>query len=631
MIISGPPSLTPVETYKLKQELKNLYNTYDADQNGVLDQYELRILINDLRDSFYLPRVSKVQFSNIVDILDANNDNQIQLQELLENFDRCYNLICGVGEDLTKTIKERFDSLNINENNKPDRYQVYELFKTVAANIGIIDFDKWVSDYILDNILNVSNKDLLHVDDVLNNYRFIVYKLKNPTDMTVCLNDQFGKGKICEYKMKKRDNKRSFNNIDEALNKNELSCFNKAEEPNAPLLRRKLTNIKPKKSACLPIPYTIQRHNTIPIIDQLPNDGKFKALKGYQISDKSSLDSKFPQKKSKFDYKDLEENRESLANIEEFDSNSSTKSKKNSKLKSKSHSSWSFSNEEKSKGSKKGLEQSLVETEKSDEHKKILIRELLLDTTKITKRIEEVASKKLAKFNDLNSDCVNYKPQSDTNQQSNEVLLVMKNQPIQLAPQNHTIETKKSLFKIHQRNSPNKYNPPNTLANSPTKLESPSKNWESQIRDYQSNFQKEIFNKANSFKMGNIPSNKSDPVSETFIKNVNISKNRNLDAKFFSNFGMESLYGLSDAANSLKQNYQQELEQIIDFLSSLRSFIRFKINTDDDPCTERIRSGFKGQSTNKKSKQNPWIKLYNFITPKNPKKNTETNLDSPIR
>jgi hypothetical protein len=47
--------MDPTEIKLFKKELKNLFFLYDADDSGTLDAGEMRILVNDLRKSLYLP------------------------------------------------------------------------------------------------------------------------------------------------------------------------------------------------------------------------------------------------------------------------------------------------------------------------------------------------------------------------------------------------------------------------------------------------------------------------------------------------------------------------------------------------------------------------------------------------
>jgi Ca2+-binding EF-hand superfamily protein len=54
--------MDPNEIKLFKRELKNLFHLYDADDSGTLDPYEMRIFVNDLRKSLYLPKVDETIF-----------------------------------------------------------------------------------------------------------------------------------------------------------------------------------------------------------------------------------------------------------------------------------------------------------------------------------------------------------------------------------------------------------------------------------------------------------------------------------------------------------------------------------------------------------------------------------------
>ena len=88
-------------------------------------------------------------------------------------------------------ITRWFAELNINEHDMADRKQAHILFRKIGASFNIKNFDGWISDFILDALLLKKDCKKLDIDDVVLNYRFIVYVLKNPTDTRVILSDQY--------------------------------------------------------------------------------------------------------------------------------------------------------------------------------------------------------------------------------------------------------------------------------------------------------------------------------------------------------------------------------------------------------------------------------------------------------
>ena len=183
--------LTEIVTSELQKDIERMFGLYDIDGNGNLDRVEIRSLINESRASIYLPKLDQTQFLQIMKVLDINNDKQVSLSELQENFDKLHEKICEMGNHGRKKITKWFAELNINENEMADRKQVHILFRKVGATINIKNFDKWISDFILDALLLKKDCKKLDIDDVVLNYRFILYVLKNPTDTRVVLSDQY--------------------------------------------------------------------------------------------------------------------------------------------------------------------------------------------------------------------------------------------------------------------------------------------------------------------------------------------------------------------------------------------------------------------------------------------------------
>jgi len=74
--------LTGIATTELQKEIQRMFRLYDIDGNGLLDRNEIRNLIDESRESIYLPKLDNTQFFQIMGIVDSNNDKKITLSEL---------------------------------------------------------------------------------------------------------------------------------------------------------------------------------------------------------------------------------------------------------------------------------------------------------------------------------------------------------------------------------------------------------------------------------------------------------------------------------------------------------------------------------------------------------------------
>jgi hypothetical protein len=103
------------------------------------------------------------------------------------------------------------------------------------------------------------------------------------------------------------------------------------------------------------------------------------------------------------------------------------------------------------------------------------------------------------------------------------------------------------------------------------------------------------------------------------LKNMKTFLDNNQDIYFFEHFSVENLWFMGTTARDLKKQYQRELDGVVRFVKGLRSFIRFKISTDQKTTITDYRN-FHRQNNNvtagvKMMKTNPWISLYNDLAP----------------
>lgn len=65
-----------------RNELKAVFRIYDEDNSGFLERAEMRVFINELRFTLFLPKCDNDIFRRLWRILDEDNDKRVSLAEM---------------------------------------------------------------------------------------------------------------------------------------------------------------------------------------------------------------------------------------------------------------------------------------------------------------------------------------------------------------------------------------------------------------------------------------------------------------------------------------------------------------------------------------------------------------------
>ena len=104
-LMTKAPNVSTAEMLIFEKGISAIFKIYDTDRSGELDHGELRIMIDDCRASMYLPNCDEDIFVRIVNIIDADHDGNITLEELIRHLHRVYGIIQEPGKTLESEIK----------------------------------------------------------------------------------------------------------------------------------------------------------------------------------------------------------------------------------------------------------------------------------------------------------------------------------------------------------------------------------------------------------------------------------------------------------------------------------------------------------------------------------------------
>ena len=172
--------VTEVRTFK--KYVKTLFTVYDADNSGFLDLEEFRGLLDDLRESMFLPKSDETIFSKIILILDEDKNGQIEQQELFDNIEKIFLIVKECGKEKADEIKEIFDEYDFDDIGRIHRKNVYPFFNDFA-NMEVIfvynkyqnipDLETWQVDYII-SVIDDNDDEYLEYEEVIVNYSKII-------------------------------------------------------------------------------------------------------------------------------------------------------------------------------------------------------------------------------------------------------------------------------------------------------------------------------------------------------------------------------------------------------------------------------------------------------------------------
>ena len=170
------------EVRLFKKYIKTLFNVYDADNSGFLDLEELRDLLDDLRESMFLPKTDDYIFTKILNILDEDKNSQIEQQEFNSNIQNIFIIVQECGNEKADEIKEIFDEYDFDDIGRIHRKNVYPFFNDFA-NMEVIfvynkyqnipDLEIWHVDYII-SVIDDNYDGYLEYEEVIANYSKII-------------------------------------------------------------------------------------------------------------------------------------------------------------------------------------------------------------------------------------------------------------------------------------------------------------------------------------------------------------------------------------------------------------------------------------------------------------------------
>lgn len=160
------------QTPVFKEYIKAAYEKYDADGSGELDYGELRCFLDDLRVLQHLPKCDDAIFNKIAKIIDADGDENIELEEFYQNMPEILPILSSPGESLVKSIRKSFEDFDLDGSGYQEKEEVKLQLNLTCDKMNVTRCNDWQIDYIISLIDDDSNAKI-DKDEFVENYYIV--------------------------------------------------------------------------------------------------------------------------------------------------------------------------------------------------------------------------------------------------------------------------------------------------------------------------------------------------------------------------------------------------------------------------------------------------------------------------
>lgn len=152
--------------------LTAIFNSYDENNNSVLDKTEFKNFLDDVRVSLNLTKCDNKIIKKIFSIVDSDKGGDISLDELLENIEDVLPIICECDYEMEQFIKKIFKDFDVNNDDQIEKNAFRLMLDIQCSKMGVQRCDEWQIDYIF-NQLDIDSNGTIDLEELLLQYGII--------------------------------------------------------------------------------------------------------------------------------------------------------------------------------------------------------------------------------------------------------------------------------------------------------------------------------------------------------------------------------------------------------------------------------------------------------------------------
>ena len=157
------------------EELKRIFLIYDEDENGELDESEIKDFQDDVRVSLSLTKTTPAIRQEVLGILDEDQGGTVDFQEFKQNLHKIMPVLCRIGDDMVALITKIFDDFDVDKNGILDKKEFKLILDLHCDKMGVLrctddQLAKIFEDLEFDESPKINLEDLLRCYPLINQH-----------------------------------------------------------------------------------------------------------------------------------------------------------------------------------------------------------------------------------------------------------------------------------------------------------------------------------------------------------------------------------------------------------------------------------------------------------------------------
>jgi Ca2+-binding EF-hand superfamily protein len=157
---------------RFQDQLKAIFEEYDADGDGTLDEDEVHVFVDDIRSALYLDPCEEEQFRQIWKILDRDRNGEVDWEEFSTYMSKIFPILSEPSNTMMKKIISIYHDFDVDGSGYWEKDEWTLFLKLMCDKLGVARCEDWQVDYII-SVFDLDNDYLVSLEEFQMNYRVL--------------------------------------------------------------------------------------------------------------------------------------------------------------------------------------------------------------------------------------------------------------------------------------------------------------------------------------------------------------------------------------------------------------------------------------------------------------------------
>jgi Ca2+-binding EF-hand superfamily protein len=157
---------------RFQDQLKAIFEEYDADGDGTLDEDEVHVFVDDIRSALYLDPCEEEQFRQMWKILDRDRNGEVDWEEFSTYMSKIFPILSEPSNTMMKKIISIYHDFDVDGSGYWEKDEWTLFLKLMCDKLGVARCEDWQVDYII-SVFDLDNDYLVSLEEFQMNYRVL--------------------------------------------------------------------------------------------------------------------------------------------------------------------------------------------------------------------------------------------------------------------------------------------------------------------------------------------------------------------------------------------------------------------------------------------------------------------------